>query len=324
MQELIPRIAVLDGYTLNPGDLSWEQLKTLGHVNIYDHTPDEELIPRAIDADIVVVNKLVLGQQEIEHLPKLRCICVSATGYNNIDLQAARIRKITVCNAVAYGAASVAQHVFALLLQWTNRVSDYQQSVQDGRWNSSRDFCYYLDAIPELAGKTLGIYGLGQIGSAVAKIALAFDMKVIAHTRQPKQAIAPITWVNLETLFRQSDVLSLHAPLSSDNMHLINRQSLTLMKPSAILINTARGGLIHEGDLKWALENQQIAAAALDVLSTEPPKAGNLLFGLPNCLITPHIAWASTAARQRLMDITVANVAGFIQGRVQNEVVQII
>ncbi|HMQ48583.1 MAG TPA: D-2-hydroxyacid dehydrogenase [Saprospiraceae bacterium] len=314
------RIAVLDGYTLNPGDLSWSQLESLGQLSLYDHTPPDAVIARAIDADVLVVNKLVLGKKEIAQLPQLRCICVTATGYNNIDLEAARSRQIPVCNAVGYGAASVAQHVFSLLLQWTNQVSDYHQSVQEGQWAKSRDFCYYLDTIPELAGKTFGIYGLGQIGQAVAKIALAFGMHVIAHTRHPEQDLSPIQWVNLEDLFRLSDVLSLHAPLSADNQHLVNRQRLSLMKPSAILINTARGGLIHEADLKWALENRVIAAAALDVLSTEPPKEGNILFEAPNCLITPHIAWASAAARQRLMDITVANVAGFLNGRIQNNV----
>lgn len=321
MSETRPTIVVIDGYTLNPGDLSWNKFQALGNTIIYDHTPPEMLIERAKEADIIVVNKAVISSEILERLPKLKCICLTATGYNNIEIQAAKERRITVCNVVGYGSNSVAQHVFALLLTLTNQIYRHHQSVQKGDWANCRDFSYTLCPIMELAGKTFGIYGFGKIGQKVAEIALAFGMNVIATHKHPKRDARPnVKFVELEMLFRQSDVLSLHAPLTAENEGIIHRETLRWMKPSAFIINTGRGGLIREKDLKAALEKSQIAGAALDVLSVEPPPRDHILYGIPNCIITPHIAWASIGAREKLMDISVENVRAFLKGEVRNVV----
>lgn len=316
-----PEIVVTDGFTLNPGDLSWRKLQSLGHVELYDHTLTGEMASRAASASILIVNKTQVDGDLLAQLPLLECICVSASGYNNVDIAAAKSRGIPVCNAVGYGTDSVAQHVFALLLGWQNRVHAYQNSVAAGDWARSRDFCYYLHSSRELAGKTMGIYGFGRIGQKVAVIAQAFGMNVMAFHKHPERDALPgIKFVDLETLFAQSDVISLHAPLSPENEGIVNKNLLGLMKPDALLINTGRGGLINEADLREALLQKSIGGAALDVLAKEPPPENHPLFGLDNCLITPHIAWASREARERLMEITVDNVRAFLAGTPQNVV----
>ncbi len=316
-----PQIVVLDGRTLNPGDLSWNKLKALGHLTVYEHSPAEEIVRRAKDAEVILANKAVLDGERLGQLPRLQCICVTATGYNNIDLEAARMRGIPVCNAVGYGTDSVAQHVFALLLALTNRAEAHHESVQQGQWGRAEDFCYTLTAIPELAGKTMGIYGFGRIGQRVAEIARAFGMAVVATHRHPERDARPgVEFVPLETLFERSDVISLHAPLTEENKGIVNGPLLARMKPSAYLINTGRGGLIDEPALRLALQSAQLAGAGLDVLSIEPPKQGNTLLDAPNILITPHMAWAARGARQRLLDITVENVKAFLRGEPRNVV----
>ncbi len=309
------RIVILDGRTLNPGDLSWQQLESLGEVAVYDFTPPDALLERAVGADVLLVNKTMLDAAVLAALPRLRCICVTASGYNNIDLEAAAQQNIIICNAVGYGTDSVAQHTFALLLALTNRVQAHHHSVIEGRWGAGQDFCYTLGPIPELAGKTMGIYGFGRIGQQVARIAQAFGMGVLATHRHPERDAQPgVSFADLKALFSTSDVISLHAPLGPENYQVVNAELLALMKPTAYLLNTGRGGLIDEAALRAALEAGQLAGAALDVLSIEPPRVGNILFGAPNCLITPHIAWATREARQRLLDITVENVRAFLAG----------
>lgn len=316
-----PEIVVTDGFTLNPGDLSWRKLQSLGRVQVYDHTPTGEMAVRAAFATILIVNKAPVDAGLLAQLPLLECICVSATGYNNVDVAAAKARGIPVCNAVGYGTDSVAQHVFALMLEWRNRINLYHQSVQTGDWTRSRDFCYYLHSFRELAGQTMGIYGFGRIGQKVAVIAQAFGMNVLAcHKHPERDALPGVQFVDLDTLFAQSDVISLHAPLTPENEGIVNERLLRRMNPEALLINTGRGGLINESDLREALLQKSIGGAALDVLSKEPPPENHPLFGLENCLITPHIAWASREARERLMEITVENVRAFLAGTPQNVV----
>lgn len=314
-----PKIVALDAYTLNPGDLSWQTIEELGDFEAYERSTPEQALLRAKEADILLLNKFVLSSELLAKLPNLKCVCVTATGYNNVDLEATKARAIPVCNAVGYGTTAVAQHVFALLFALTNQVAQHHASVQAGRWAANPDFCYWLKPIEELAGKTMGIYGFGRIGQKVADLALAFDMKVLATHKHPKRDAHPkVDFVELDTLFSQSDVISLHAPLSDSNHQIVNRDLLARMRPSAYLINTGRGGLIHELDLKEALLHKQFAAAALDVLSVEPPPKNHPLLGIKNCIITPHQAWASQAARQRLMDITAANIKAFLENTPQN------
>ncbi len=314
-----PKIVALDGYTLNPGDLSWDAIRAIGDFEVYDRSTAKEGLERAKAADILLLNKFVLSQDMMQQLPNLKCICITATGYNNVDVAAAKARNIIVCNAVGYGTTAVAQHVFALLLAMTNRVESHHQSVLQANWASCPDFCYWLLPIVELAGKTIGIYGFGRIGQKVANIALAFDMKVLATHKHPERdARVGVEFVTIERLFSQSDIISLHAPLSETNKEIVNQRLFSLMRSSAYLINTGRGGLINEADLKDALENEQLAGAALDVLSVEPPPKNHIMMGVKNCIITPHQAWASQSARQRLMDITVANIKAFLEGKPQN------
>jgi glycerate dehydrogenase len=311
-------IVVLDGYTLNPGDLRWDDLKTLGDLTVYDRTVPEQVIERAQNADIVLVNKVVLDEPILARLPRLRCICVLATGYNNIDAAACRARDIRVCNAPGYGPDSVAQHVFALLLEMTNAVGRCGADVAQGGWQRSPDWCYGHAAIPGLSDKTLGLYGWGDIGRRVGAIGRAFGMKLLVHTRTPGPEPFFTDW---PTLLRKSDVISLHAPLTAENKQLINRDTLAQMKAGAYLINTARGGLIDETALAEALRNGRLAGAALDVLSVEPPREGNPLIGAPRCIVTPHQAWAAQNARARLMAMTAENVRAFLNGRPVNVVV---
>ncbi len=313
------KIVILDGYTLNPGDLDWAPLEALGELTIYDRSAQNEIVERAKDADIVLVNKVVLTEQTLNQLTKLRYIGVMATGYNNVDVATAKQRGIIVTNVKAYGPASVAQHTFALLLALTNHLELHSQSVFMGEWVSSPDFCYTKTPLTELAGKTMGLIGLGDIGSHVARIAQAFDMKVIAFRKNPSQTQnTNIEMVSLEDVFRRSDVISLHCPLTEETKELINSETLSWMNPNAVLLNTGRGPLINEKELAEALENKVIAGAGLDVLSSEPPSATNPLLSAPNCIITPHIAWASFEARKRLLRMVANNLKAFDKGEAIN------
>lgn len=315
------RIVVLDGWTLNPGDLSWAGLEVLGTLNVYDRTPPELTLDRAADCEIVLTNKTVLSAATIEQLPALRYIGVLATGYNVVDLEATRRRNVTVTNVPDYGTPSVTQMVFAHLLNLTHHVADHGRGVTDGRWTRSQDFCYWDFPLVELSGLTLGIIGFGRIGRSVATAARAFGMEVLAYAvNSPSDVPEGVRFVALEELFRTSDVVSLHCPLTPETRELVNAERLAMMKPSAFLINTGRGPLIDEAALAEALTRGQIAGAGLDVLSTEPPSADNPLIGAPNCCITPHIAWATRAARTRLLNIAVANVRAFLDGTPANVV----
>lgn len=310
-----PRIVVLDGYVANSGDLSWGGFEALGNLQVYERTNPSQLIDRCRGAVAVFVNKVVIDADTIALLPDLRFIGVLATGYNNVDLLAARRAGITVCNVPAYSTSSVAQTVFALLFAITNRVESYTGSVSRGNWTSCKDFSYRLSPIEEITGLTMGIYGLGNIGRRVASIAHSFGMKVISHTSKSRDQLPDyIEKVTREELFRRADVISLNAPLTADNRHYVNTESLALMKTTSILINTARGGLVDEYALADALRSGKIAAAGLDVLENEPPLSDCSLIGLENCIITPHVAWQSTAARQRLLDISVENLKAFFAG----------
>ena len=315
------RIVVLDGYTLNPGDLSWAALESLGSCTIHDRTPPERVVERAREAEILFTNKVALGRAELEQLPRLRYIGVLATGYNVVDVAAARERNIVVTNIPTYGTRSVTQMTFALLLELAQHVGHHAQTVRDGRWTQSKDFCYWDYPLVELEGLTLGLVGFGRIGRAVAEVALAFGMKVLAHDAfAPASSVSGVTMVDMETLFRQSDVVSLHCPLTADNKGLVNSARLNLMKTSAFLINTSRGPLVNEVDLAAGLNAGRIAGAGLDVLAVEPPRPDNPLLTAKNCLITPHIAWATAAARRRLMDIAVGNLRAFLAGAPVNRV----
>ncbi len=316
-------ISVLDGYTLNPGDLSWDALGRLGTLSIYDRTAPEEIIERAVYAEIVLTNKTPLSAQTLAELPKLRYIGVLATGYNVVDIEAAAERGVTVTNVPTYGTQSVAQFVFALLLELCSHVQAHSDAVHEGEWTRSRDFCFAKTPLIELAGRTIGLIGLGRIGSQTARIANAFGMRVLAvgsGRRTPPDAEG-VEWVELDELLAQSDVVSLHCPLTTDTEKLINAERLALMKPTALLINTSRGGLIAEQDLADALNESRIAGAAVDVLSSEPPAPDNPLLSARCCIVTPHIAWATKEARARLMDTAVNNVSAFLEGRPVNTVV---
>ena len=316
------KITVLDGFTLNPGDLSWEQLENLGELTVYDRTSPEMVVERACGSEIVLTNKVVLDRAILDRLPDLKYIGVLATGYNVVDVESAREKGIVVTNIPAYSTDSVAQMVFALLLAVTNRVETFTAKNRIGRWSDSVDFCYWDAPLTELAGKYFGIVGLGNIGRKVAVIARAFGMKVLALTSKDKNELPEGVEkaASLQDLLSRSDVVSLHCPLTDETRSLINSSTLKMMKPSAILINTGRGPLIDESDVAEALKEGVIPAAAVDVLTTEPPKADNPLLSAPNCYITPHVAWASTEARRRLMDIATANVAAFLTGNPRNRV----
>jgi glycerate dehydrogenase len=315
------KIVVLDGFTLNPGDLSWAALEALGDCVIYDRTVPSSVVERAREAEAVFTNKVVLGRAEFAKLPRLRYIGVLATGYNVVDVAAARERGIVVTNIPAYGTRSVAQMTFSLILELTQHVGHHAQTVRDGRWSESKDFCYWDFPLVELEGLTLGLVGFGRIGRAVAEVALAFGMKVIAFDPgMTSNTMTGVASVDQKTLFCQSDIISLHCPLTSENAGLVNAASLALMKPTAFLINTSRGPLVKEADLADALNAGRIAGAGLDVLAVEPPLPDNPLLKAKNCLITPHISWATTAARRRLMDTAVNNLRAFINGGAENVV----
>ena len=315
------KIVVLDGFTANPGDLSWQALEALGELIVYERTKPEETISRAAEAVVVLTNKVVLGRAEISQLPQLQYIGVLATGYNVVDLQAASERGIVVTNVPAYSTESVAQMVFAHLLTITNRTEHYAQQNRQGRWSENPDFCYWDTPLTELAGKTFGIVGLGNIGRRVAQIALAFGMQVKAFTSKPADFLpAGIQKADLDELFSNSDVLSLHCPLTDNTHHLINNKTLSQMKSSAILINTGRGPLVDDEAVATALEQGRIAAYCADVLTTEPPQSDNPLLSQPNAFITPHIAWGTKEARFRLLQVAIQNVRSFLNGTPQNVV----
>lgn len=309
------KIVILDGYVANKGDLSWDGIAALGDLTVYERTKPELVVERAADADAVFINKVVLDAATLAQLPKLKFIGVMATGYNNVDTRAARERDITVSNVPSYSTESVVQTIFAHILNITNAVALHDRSVHKGAWQHCRDFCYRLVSITELCGHTIGIYGLGHIGMRVAEIARAFGMNVIALTSKTAAELPDyITPVSKDDLFAKSDVLVLCAPLADDNHRFVNADTLALMKPSAILINTARGGLVDSKALALALREKRIAAAGIDVLETEPPTADEPLLTAPNCYITPHIAWQSDTARIRLVDICTENLRAYCQG----------
>ncbi len=309
-------IVITDGYTLNPGDLSWKGFEAMGNLQYYDRTSAIETIARCYHADVIVTNKTIINADVINAASGLKLIAVTATGYNNVDIAAAKNNGIAVCNVPGYGTYSVAQHTFSLLLQLTNQVGINAASVHNGDWHEAKDWCYSMQPIIELKDKVLGIIGLGKIGKQVALIAQAFGMQVIYFAG--REEVPAAKKVSLHELFIQSDFISLHCPLTKDNASFVNKELLGLMKPSSFLINTARGLLINEKDLAQALQQKKIAGAALDVLSTEPPQETNPLICLSNCIITPHNAWMSVEARGRIMQTTVENIQAFINGSPQN------
>jgi glycerate dehydrogenase len=311
------RITILDGHTTNPGDLSWEPLERLGSLSVHDRTAAADIVARATAADVVLTNKTPLTRETIAALPQLECIGVLATGYNIVDVAAARERGIPVCNVPEYGTPNVAQATFALLLELTNRVGRHAELVRAGRWSSCPDFCFWEGELVELSGLTLGIVGYGRIGRAVATVGRAFGMRIVAARRgrgdDPE-------CVDFDTLLRESDVVSLHCPLTPETREIIDATALAKMKPTAFLINTSRGPLVNEAALAAALNAGQIAGAGLDVLAVEPPPATNPLLAARNCVITPHVAWATREARRRLIACTAENLRAFVVGTPQNVV----
>lgn len=311
------KIVILDGYTANPGDLSWKELETLGELVVYERTSADETVARAADADVVLTNKVLITKEVMAQLPRLKYVGVLATGYNVVDIEVAHHRGIIVTNVPAYSTESVAQMVFAHLLTVTNRVEHYAVQNRAERWTNSADFSYSDTLLTELAGKSFGIVGLGNIGKRVAQIAQAFGMNVIALTSKTTLPEG-IKKASLIELLAQSDVLSLHCPLTPDTHHLINADTLKLMKPTSILINTGRGPLVDDQAVADALKAKRLYAFCADVLTEEPPKADNPLLGLPNAYTTPHIAWATVEARARLIQVAIDNVKAFASGQPQN------
>ncbi len=318
------KIVVLDGYTLNPGDLSWEQLEKLGGLTVYDRTPIDEIIARAQDAQVLLTNKTPLNAATIHQLPDLRYIGVLATGYDVVDDISAAKQGITVTNIPSYGTDSVAQFTIALMMELCHGIGDHGRSVRQGEWSSSKDWCFWNHPLIELTGKTFGVIGAGRIGLQAARIASALGMNILAVNRSGqnhhKADIPNLKWVEMNELLSCSDVISLHCPLTTENAGFINKDTLSIMKPTAFLINTARGKLINEEHLAYALNNDWIAGAALDVLSSEPPIENNPLLKAKHCMITPHIAWATKEARGRLLETAVNNLVQFIEGKPVNVV----
>lgn len=305
-------IVVLDGHTLNPGDLSWNVLASLGNLELHERTSPSDVLARSADADILVTNKVVLSREIMDQLPTLKYIGVTATGYNVVDIEAARDHNIPVTNVPVYGTDSVAQMVFAHILNFTQHVGHHSSTVRDEKWTRCDDFCYWDFPLLELSGQTIGIVGFGRIGRATARIAAAFDMRILAYNISANAKQDGVTFVDTDRLFSESDVVSLHCPLTPESEKLVDSRTLALMKPSAFLINTSRGPLVDEQALADALNSEQIAGAGLDVLAVEPPPPDNPLLTAKNCFITPHIAWATRSARQRLMDTTVENIQAFL------------
>lgn len=318
------KIVVLDGYTINPGDLSWENLKELGDLTVYDRTKfdSDEIIKNIDDAEAVFTNKTPLSKDVLSRVPNLKYIGLLATGYNNIDIETAKALNITVANVPNYGTKSVAQFTIALLLEMCHHIGDHSKAVKDGEWSNSLDFCFWNTPLIELDGKTLGIIGFGQIGQAVAKIAEAFGLKILAYNRSKNPELETNTckYVGLDELLKISDIISLHCPQTEDTKGIINKESIAKMKDGVMLINTSRGGLIVEEDLKTALNSDKISRAAVDVVSTEPIKSDNPLLKAKNCIITPHIAWAPKASRNRMMQTAVENLKVYLEGNPVNVV----
>ena len=309
------KICILDGYSLNPGDLDWSPVERLGDVTLFDRTPADKIVERAADADIVLTNKVPFSADTLRQLPRLRFICVLATGYNIIDTEAAARQGVVVANIPAYSTMSVAQMAFAHILNITNHVASYAREVADGKWTNCPDFCFWDSALTELAGKTMGIVGLGNTGMATARIAVALGMKVVALTSKSADTLPEgITPAPLDDVLASADVVSLHCPLTPSTRHLINAASIAKMKPSAILINTGRGPLVDEQAVADALNGGRLAAFGADVLSQEPPRGDHPLLSARNCFLTPHIAWATLEARTRLMSTATENVRQFIAG----------
>jgi len=315
------KIVILDGFAVNPGDLSWDVLKQFGEVTVYERTPDDLVIERIGDAEIIVTNKIPVTEQLLDACPAIWLICVSATGYNVVDCEAAKKRGIPVCNVPAYGTSAVSQFAFSLLLELCNAVGHHSQAVHEGKWTNCPNFCFWDTPQMELAGKTMGIIGFGRIGRAVGTIAKAFGMNVLAYnsSRCPEgEAIGQ--YVDLDTLLKQSDVISLHCPMTPETEKIINAGTLSKMRDGAILLNTARGGLLDETAVAEALRSGKLRGAAVDVASTEPINADNPLLTAPNCIITPHMAWAPTESRQRIIDCIQNNIHGFLSGKPVNVV----
>ena len=315
-------IVVLDGFTMNPGDLSWNELAELGSLKVYDRTSAGQVLERAKDAEAILTNKTVIDAASLRSLPKLKYVGVLATGYNVVDINVAKELGIVVTNIPAYSTESVAQMVFAHILNITHRVGRYSDEARSGVWSRQADFSYTNSPLMELCGKKIGIVGFGNTGSATARIAAAFGMEVLAYTSKPQSALpAGVTKADsIDDVFRMSDIVSLHCPLNKETSEIANAAHLSLMKKSAILINTGRGGLVNEQDLAEALRENRIKAAGLDVMVNEPPREDNPLLKLDNCFITPHIAWATYEARVRLMNQTVKNLRSFIEGNIINNV----
>ena len=316
------KIVILEGYALNPGDLDYGCLQQFGEVTVYDRTDsEEEAIQRIGNADILLLNKFPITESLLEKCPSIKLICVQATGYNVVDCAAARKRKIPVCNVPCYGTDAVAQFTMALLLEICHQVGHHDRMVHQGKWCESEIFCFWDTPQMELAGKTMGIIGFGRIGQAVGRLANAFGMKVIAHSRTEYPEGAKIAeYVTLEELYARSDIISLHCPQTPETAGMINRTSIRKMKDGVILLNTSRGGLLVEPDVADALKSGKIRFAAVDVVSAEPMKADNPLLSAPNCIITPHMAWAPVESRQRLLDCIVENIRAWLKGTAQNVV----
>ena len=310
------KIVILDGYTENPGDLSWEGLENLGALTVYPYTAPNEIISRIGNAEIVLTNKTPLTVETFSACPSIRYVGVLATGFNVVDIEAARKRGIVVANVPTYGTTAVAQYVFALLLEICHHVGHHNEAVQKERWTCGRDFCFWDYPLIELTGKTFGIIGYGRIGRATANIARAFGMNVIAYDAFIKDD----NILSLDEVLKHSDIISLHCPLTKESTGIINRKTISQMKNGVILINTSRGPLINEADLREALLSGKVQGAAVDVVSTEPIRSDNPLLGLESCLITPHIAWAPKESRQRLMDVAIDNVKAFLSGNPINNV----
>ena len=313
-------IVVLDGGTTNPGDLSWAPLEALGRVTVYDATPADCVVKRAQDAEALIVNRIVLNRAVLDALPKLRYIGTLATGYNTIDVRAAREKGVTVCNVPLYCVETVAQLTLALLLALCNRVEHLSAVTRSGGWNDAVEATHTTAPILELSGKTLGILGFGNIGRAVAQLGLALGMRVLVHSRTQRALPAGCTWCGFETLFETADVVSLHCPLTDETRGIVGASVLARMKPTALLINTARGALVDENALADALNSGRLAGAGLDVMAEEPPRPDHPLLTAKNCLITPHIAWASREARLRLIDAVAGNLRAFLAGQPVNVV----
>lgn len=316
------KIVVLDGYTLNPGDISWEGLEALGEVTVYDRTKAEEIVERIGDAEAIYTNKTPITKEALDACPNVKFIGVLATGYNVVDIEAAREKEIPVSNIPTYGTAAVSQFAIALLLELCHHIGEHSDAVKAGEWSNNADWCFWKYPLVELAGKTMGIIGFGRIGQDTGKIAQALGMKVLAYDAYQKPELESETckYVDLDTLFAQSDVISLHCPLFPSTQGIINKENIAKMKDGVMIINDSRGPLIVEEDLRDALNSGKVAGAAVDVVSTEPIQMDNPLLQAKNCIITPHIAWAPKESRQRLMDIAVDNLKSFQNGKPQNVV----